>query len=116
MGGEAQARLIAVMQMSLPGLPTIYYGDEIGMPDTPIAEEDIKDLRAFTSGDITTTRDPERTPMQWNAREFAGFSTETPWLPIGRTLSVHNVDTQQREPDSFLALYRRCLLYTSRCV
>ncbi|HRC28260.1 MAG TPA: alpha-amylase family glycosyl hydrolase [Candidatus Saccharimonas sp.] len=114
MGGEAQARLIAVMQMSLPGLPTIYYGDEIGMPDTPIAEEDIKDLRAFTSGDITTTRDPERTPMQWNAREFAGFSTETPWLPIGRTLSVHNVDTQQREPDSFLALYRRLLKLRSQ--
>ncbi len=109
MGGDDQARLIALMQMTLPGLPVVYYGDELGMPNTPIKENEIQDLRAFTSGDPTTTRDYERTPMQWGRGQYAGFSEVKPWLPVGESVSRHNVADQLHEPDSFLSLYRRLL-------
>lgn len=109
LGGEEQARLIALMQLTLPGLPVVYYGDELGMPNTPIAPSEIQDPTAWTSGDITQTRDPERTPMQWDSSTYAGFSTAKPWLPIGPTLLQHNVATQAAEPDSFLSLYKRLL-------
>jgi alpha-glucosidase len=64
-GGEEQARLVALMQLTLPGLPTVYYGDELGMPNSPIKHEEIQDLSAFSAGDDSVSRDPERTPMQW---------------------------------------------------
>jgi alpha-glucosidase len=109
MGGEDQARLVALMQLTLPGLPTVYYGDEIGMPNTPVAPDQIRDLAAFSSGDFAVSRDPERTPMQWQRGQHAGFSNTQPWLPIGPSLAKHNVETQSHEPDSMLSLYRRLL-------
>lgn len=114
MGGDEQARLVALMQMALPGLPTLYYGDELGMPDTPIQAADVRDLRAFTSGDMLSSRDPSRTPMQWERGQYAGFSDVKPWLPTGESVSRHNVATQLHEPDSFLSLYRRLLRMRSR--
>lgn len=112
-GGEDQARLIALMQMALPGLPTVYYGDELGMPNTPILPEEIQDLRAFTSDNPESTRDPERTPMQWDRSPHAGFSDSKPWLPISDSARYRNVATESEEPDSFLALYRRLLALRS---
>lgn len=114
MGGDEQARLMALLLLSLPGLPTVYYGDELGMPNTPVKQEDIQDLRAFTSGDIDSARDPERTPMQWQTGQYAGFSKAKPWLPLGESVRHHNVETQQHEADSFLSLYRRLLRMRSR--
>ena len=114
MGGDEQARLIALLQMTLPGLPVVYYGDEIGMPDTAIPPEAIRDLSAFTTGDVSQGRDPERTPMQWHKGRYGGFSEAKPWLPLGESLSRHNVETELHEPDSFLSLYRRLLRLRSR--
>ena len=114
MGGDDQARLIALMQLTLPGLPTVYYGDELGMPNTPVAVEDLQDLSAKSSGDPGVSRDPERTPMQWQKSQYAGFSEVKPWLPLGESLAKHNVKTQLHEPDSFLSLYRRLLKLRSR--
>ncbi|MFZ1258360.1 MAG: alpha-amylase family glycosyl hydrolase [Candidatus Saccharimonas sp.] len=112
--GEEQARLIALMQLSLPGLPVIYYGDEIGMPNTAIAPEDMLDTAQFTNVGLNYGRDPQRTPMQWEVGHGAGFTTGTPWLPIGANLKKHNVASQLAEPDSFLALYRRLLKLRNR--
>lgn len=114
MGGEEQARLIALLQLTLPGLPVVYYGDELAMPNTPVAFKDIQDKRAVTSGMPEITRDYERTPMQWHAGSHAGFSDTTPWLPTGESVSRHNVETQLHEPDSMLSLYRRMLRLRSR--
>lgn len=113
-GGEDQARIIALLQMTLPGLPVVYYGDELGMPDTPITMEQVRDLSVFSTGDIEQGRDPERTPMQWHKGHFGGFSEVEPWLPLGHSLSKHNVEAELHEPDSFLSLYRRLLRLRSR--
>ena len=109
MGGEEQARLIALMQLTLPGLPTVYYGDELGMPNTPIKPEEVQDLSVFSGGDLSAGRDPERTPMQWQKGRYAGFSDAKPWLPLGKSVKKHNVEAQLHEADSFLSLYRRLL-------
>ncbi|MEO8691739.1 MAG: alpha-amylase family glycosyl hydrolase [Candidatus Saccharimonas sp.] len=107
--GEDQARLVAMMQLTLPGLPVVYYGDELGMPNTRIEPEDIRDISAFSSGDISLSRDPSRTPMQWHKGPFAGFSDTKPWLPVGDSIRFHNVETATHEPDSMLSLYKRLL-------
>lgn len=114
MGGEDQARLVALMQLTLPGLPTVYYGDELGMPNTPVKPEEMKDLSADSSGDPSVSRDPERTPMQWHKGKYAGFSDTKPWLPLGEHTATKNVETQLHEADSFLSLYRRLLKLRSR--
>jgi alpha-glucosidase len=67
--GAAQARVAAMLLLTLRGTPTVYYGDEIGMTDVPIRRYD------------PDGRDPQRTPMQWT-RE-GGFTTGEPWLPYG---------------------------------
>lgn len=100
--GAEQARALALMQLTLPGLPVVYYGDEIGMTDVPIPEQERMDMR-----------DPERTPMQWDDTPGAGFTNGHPWLRIGDTSDSRNVAKQQNEPDSFFALYQRLLRFRS---
>src|SRR4029434_4361992 len=51
-------------------------------------------------------RDPERTPMQWDAGPHAGFSTETPWLPIADDYRTVNVAAERADPRSMLSLHR----------
>ncbi len=92
--GPAHARAAAVLLLTLPGTAFVYYGEEIGMTDVAVPPE----LAADPDG-----RDPERTPMQWDASPGAGFTTGTPWLPIGRGVDVAS---QDGDPHSLLALYR----------
>lgn len=102
-GGEPQARSIAFMQLTLPGMPCVYYGEELGMEDTVITTGQ----DGFGSGGMFGGRDPERTPMQWNTEAQAGFTTNNlPWLPVAQNYITHNVKTEDSSDLSFLALYR----------
>ena len=107
-GGE-QARAVALMQLTLPGLPVVYYGDEIGMKNVPIPPDMIQDPVELQKPGLGQGRDPERTPMQWDATATAGFSGGKPWLPVSETSVAYNVASELFEPDSYLALYRRML-------
>lgn len=115
-GGEKQARLIALMQLTLPGLPVVYYGDELGMANTPIRTDQIRDKSVFShGGDESVGRDPERTPMQWDGSQpQAGFTTGEPWLPVPATSRTVNVASELTQPDSFLSLYRQLLRLRSQ--
>ncbi len=98
--GEAVARSCAVMQLTLPGLIFIYYGEEIGMKNVELPAEVMRDT-------YYRSRDPERTPMQWSADKNAGFSSaDSTWLPVASDYQSHNVATQTGDPTSFLSLYR----------
>lgn len=104
-GGEDQARLIATMQLTLPGLPCVYYGEEIGMRDGYIPEGKGQD--GFGGGGMMSGRDPERTPMQWSGGFQAGFTdSNDPWLPVGESYVDRNVESEETEAVSFLKLYR----------
>lgn len=104
--GLAQARVAALLLLTLRGTPTLYYGDEIGMRDGVIAPEEAEDPQGKNVG---LSRDPQRTPMQWSAQAGGGFSTGKPWLPLSLELGRCNVERQQQEGDSMLALYRRLI-------
>ncbi len=105
--GRAQAGVAAVLLLTLRGTPTLYYGDEIGMTDVAIPPERRKDTRERNEPQLA--RDPQRTPMQWDASPGAGFTTGTPWLPIAADADRTNVQAQLRDPDSLLNLYRRLI-------
>ncbi len=105
--GSAQARVAAMLLLTLRGTPTIYNGEEIGMSNTPIASEQVRDTREIRQPG--RGRDPVRTPMQWNTEPCAGFTTGSPWLPVNSNYGAVNVETESAEPRSMLALYRRLI-------
>src|SRR5690606_18916794 len=107
--GLAQARVAAMLLLTLRGTPTLYYGDEIGMRDVPIPPEMVHDPLERNIPGKGLGRDPERTPMQWSPEPNAGFTTGTPWLPIAEDYRSVNVEVQRSDPRSMLNLYRRLI-------
>ncbi|HEY0604582.1 MAG TPA: alpha-amylase family glycosyl hydrolase [Herpetosiphonaceae bacterium] len=105
--GAQQARVAQMLLLTLRGTPTCYYGDEIGMHDVPIPHELAYDPQELLSPGYG--RDPERTPMQWDASANAGFSTAKPWLPIADDYAANNVEAQRDDPTSMLSLFRRLI-------
>jgi alpha-glucosidase len=107
--GPARARLAAMLLLTLRGTPILYYGDEIGMADVPIPPEAVRDPWEKNVPGLGLGRDPERTPMQWDAGPQAGFSAATPWLPLAEDYRQVNVAVHRDDPGSILSLYRRLL-------
>jgi len=103
--GEARARLAALLLLALRGTPFLYYGEELGMRCVWIPEDRLRDPVAFRLH-ASLTRDPERTPMQWDATPYAGFSNVEPWLPVHSDSARRNVESQRRDAGSILNLYR----------
>jgi alpha-glucosidase len=104
--GIKQARIAAILQLTLRGLPFIYYGEEIGMTDNHIPSDQIQDTYEINSPKLGFGRDPERTPMQWDDGKYAGFSSSKPWLPINPNYTKINVRSEEKDPKSMLTLYK----------
>ncbi len=109
--GAHQARVAAMLLLTLRGTPTIYYGDEIGMRDVPIPFEEVQDPQGLNMPDKNLSRDPSRTPMQWNNGVNAGFTMAKPWLRIDKHYKKLNVATQKEEPHSLLHFYKRMIQF-----
>jgi alpha-glucosidase len=107
--GKQQARVAAMLLFTLPGTLTMYYGEEIGMTDVPIAPEQVQDPAEKNEPGIGQGRDPERTPMCWDASQHAGFTTGVPWLPLGEDWRTVNVAVEQQDSSSILTLYRKLI-------
>jgi alpha-glucosidase len=107
--GPAQARVAAMLLLTLRGTPTMYYGDEIGMHDVPIGSDRVQDPFEKNVPGLGLRRDPERTPMQWSGDEHAGFTSGRPWLPISEDYQTVNVALEQSQSSSMLTLYRRLI-------
>ena len=107
--GPAQARVAAVLLLTLRGTPTLYYGDEIGMHDVAIPPDRIQDPFEKNVPGRGLGRDPERTPMQWSCEPRGGFTTGDPWLPLADDCVEVNVEAQSLQPRSMLALYRQLI-------
>jgi alpha-glucosidase len=105
--GPEQARVAAMLLLTLRGTPTMYNGDELGMTDVDIPPELQQDPARYDGAE--RGRDPQRTPMPWTADAAGGFTTGTPWLPLGADVAERNVESQRRNPRSMLNLYRRLL-------
>lgn len=107
--GLEQARIAAILLLTLRGTPTLYYGDELGMRDVPIPHEEMCDPQGLNMKEKNLSRDLCRTPMQWDASEYAGFSKSKPWLRIDKAYLRENVEVQKNDPHSMLTLYRRLI-------
>ena len=104
--GRAQARVAAMLLMTVRGTPTIYQGEEIGMVDTPIPPDLVQDPFERNVPGFGLGRDPVRTPMPWSAERNGGFTDGTPWLPLNADSDTLNVSSQADDPRSMLSLYR----------
>jgi alpha-glucosidase len=112
--GPDQARVAAMLLLTLHGTPTIYCGDEIGMEQADIPADRLRDPVELNVPGFTMGRDGCRTPMQWDDGEHAGFSTVEPWLPIPGDYETRNVERQRHDPDSLFTLYRNLLMLRRR--
>ncbi len=106
---DARAKVVAAMLLTLRGTPFLYYGEEIGMQDTPIPRGEIQDPPGKKYWPLNPGRDPERTPMQWSDGPNAGFTTGRPWLRLNKDCRTRNVAAQHADPNSVLNFYRRLL-------
>lgn len=104
--GAEQARIAMMLLLTLRGTPTIYYGDEIGMHDIPVPPELVRDPWEINIPGFGLGRDPERSPMQWDASPNAGFCPPDvqPWLPVAADYPQVNVAVQRSDPHSLLSL------------
>jgi alpha-glucosidase len=104
--GPEQARVAAMLLLTLRGTPTLYYGDEIGMHQVAIAPDEVRDPFEKNVPGIGVGRDGCRTPMQWDASRYAGFSTARPWLPLADDFAHENVANLDADSGSILSLYK----------
>jgi alpha-glucosidase len=105
--GRAQAPVAAVLLSTLPGTLTLYYGEELGMENVSIPPDLVRDPAEKNQPGVGAGRDPERTPMAWDASARAGFTTGQPWLPLHDDHATRNVATFEGDPASLLHLYRK---------
>ncbi|XP_055372555.1 maltase A3-like [Condylostylus longicornis] len=108
--GTDRIDMMNMMIMTLPGIAVTYQGEEIGMTDVFISWEDTKDPQACNSNKekyATLSRDPERTPFQWNNQKNAGFSTaDKTWLPMAPDYDKVNVMRERSIARSKLNIYK----------
>jgi alpha-glucosidase len=107
--GEAQSRIAAMLLLTLPGTPFFFAGDEIGMAGVPITPDQVQDIFEKLVPGYGLNRDPERSPMRWDANRNGGFTAGEPWLPMGEDIAERNVARLQGDEGSLLWLYRRLL-------
>jgi len=108
--GDAQARVAAMLLLTLRGTPTIYYGDELGLARVAIPSEATQDPWEKSEPGLGLSRDPSRTPMQWDGGANAGFTDGArPWLPLDPDYRAQNVESLRGDPRSLLSLYRELI-------
>ena len=123
-GHHEKAKLVATLQLTVRGVPFVYYGEEIGMRQHEIPLHEGLDpvaarygfvpqwlVRLFRRYGILLNRDECRLPMRWNAGPNAGFTPPevTPWLPLHAESPDINVAAQRDDPASLLTCYRTLL-------
>ena len=101
--GNYLARALNILLLTLPGTSTTYYGEEIFMTDVFVPPDKRQD--------VYQDRDKERTPMQWNSSDNAGFTKSgvTPWLPLATNYTTYNVDVESSNSSSMLSLYKHAV-------
>jgi alpha-glucosidase len=104
--GEARAKVAAAMLLTLRGTPILYAGEELGMRTSTLNPLTMKDPLGRSYWPVNHGRDGCRTPMQWTPGPQAGFTTGQPWLPVDRSHTRVNVESEDSDPKSLLNWYR----------
>ena len=123
---KESAKMFAILLHMMKGTPYIYQGEELGMTNCPIDDiSEAKDIETinmynerissgFTKEEILESinakgRDNARTPMQWNAREHAGFTTGIPWLRVNPNYKEINAEEALADQDSVFYMYKKLI-------
>jgi len=107
--GDSQARIAAMLLLTLRGTPTMYYGDELGLARTEVPPEFTQDSWEKNEPGLGVSRDPWRTPLPWDASTNGGFTTGRPWLPLDPTYRTKNATSLRQQNTSLLMLYHRLI-------
>jgi oligo-1,6-glucosidase len=121
---ELSSKMLCTFLLTMRATPYFYAGDELGMAN--IRFDDIGDYNDISTinryrkieregGDLIRfmeemkdfSRDNGRTPFQWDASEYAGFSTVAPWLKVNPDFGQVNTELQENDPDSILNFFRQ---------
>ncbi|XP_078413315.1 amino acid transporter heavy chain SLC3A1 [Cetorhinus maximus] len=103
--GAMYTNVINMLLLTLPGTPTTYYGEELGMENINVSETEIQD--PFGKFNLTANRDSQCSPMQWDSSANAGFSTANKtWLSVHPNYATVNVEVERKQQNSTLTLYR----------
>ena len=105
--GQAGARLMAMLLLTLRGTPFLFAGDELGMEQAPVEAGRIDDPFEKLVPGHGLNRDPERAPMRWDDGPHGGFSTAEPWLRQDQP--ERNVARLKRDNRSILQLWRHLI-------
>ena len=124
---DESGKMLAAMYMLQRGTPFIYQGQEIGMTNLRLESVNLyEDVMTHNSARIASKflprrlvlrmvqegcRDSARTPMQWSAERYAGFSETVPWFFVNDNYTSINVAAQEENPDSLLNFYRRLIRF-----
>jgi len=106
---DARMRLVALMQLGLPGMVVVYQGDELGIPEGRLPRSAIQDPPGKRFWPLYKGRDGCRTPMAWSPDVHGGFTTGTPWLPLHSDHAARNVAAQRARSDSVWSTYQAML-------
>lgn len=106
---DSVKRLLALMLLTLPGTPFIYYGEEIGMKNSSIPLRAIVDPAGKKFWPLYKGRDCSRTPMQWSDETNAGFTNSLSWIPIDSNYRTINVKSQLKDRYSLLNFFKDCI-------
>lgn len=125
-GNPDKAVALAALILTAKGVPFIYYGEEIGMHNiTAQNSNEMVDIQGKTHYQLALdkgknteealfegnkyNRDKSRSPMQWNANAFAGFSTEKSWIQINPDYKEVNVQNLKKKQNSILKNYKELI-------
>ena len=124
---DESGKMLAAMYMLQRGTPFIYQGQEIGMTNLRLESVNLyEDVMTHNSARIASKflprklvlrmvqegcRDSARTPMQWSAERYAGFSEAVPWFYVNDNYTSINVAAQEEDPDSLLNFYRKLIRF-----
>ena len=112
---EAFARMKMLLLVCLRGNIFLYNGEELGLTQVDIAQDQLQDPEAIANWPLTLSRDGARTPMPWDSQaEHLGFSAARPWLPAGPDHPAMAVDRQEKDSGSLLQLTRHLLTLRNR--
>jgi oligo-1,6-glucosidase len=126
---KRSAKMLAVALHLLKGTNYIYQGEEIGMTNVPFTDESqLRDIESINyldaakrhdsveeawNGIKKVGRDNARTPMQWSAKNQAGFTDGTPWIMVNPNYQTINVEKEMEDPDSILHFYKELIALKS---
>lgn len=119
------AKMLATCLHGMQGTPYIFQGQELGMTNIKLELEEYRDIEllnmykerrenGYSHEELMESiyakgRDNARTPMQWNAKENAGFTTGTPWLTVNPNYTEINAEKARKDENSTFHYFKKLI-------